>query len=71
MLSVAPEIFARSIAWRTASPAVSDPSVPTTMRVNTRVSLRPVPVPVRLILVAVSAAMAMHADYRRSWTGSP
>src|SRR5918994_4832381 len=35
MLRVAPENFARSIAWRTASAAVSDPSVPTTMRVNT------------------------------------
>src|SRR5580692_6224393 len=35
MLSVAPLIFARSIACRTASAAVSDPSVPTTIRVNT------------------------------------
>src|ERR1700753_1390431 len=34
MLSVAPLIFARSIACRTASDAVSDPSVPTTIRVN-------------------------------------
>src|SRR5215207_8252918 len=35
MLSVAPESLARSVAWRTASRAVSEPSVPTTMRVNT------------------------------------
>src|ERR1700754_2582362 len=35
MLNVAPLIFARSIACRTASAAVSDPSVPTTIRVNT------------------------------------
>src|ERR1700753_4133002 len=34
-LSVALLIFARSIACRTASAAVSDPSVPTTIRVNT------------------------------------
>src|SRR6201994_1935089 len=34
-LSVALLILARSIACRTASAAVSDPSVPTTIRVNT------------------------------------
>jgi hypothetical protein len=34
MLRVAPVIFARSIACRTASSAVSEPSVPTTIRVN-------------------------------------
>src|SRR5215207_8940998 len=34
MLSVAPASLARSVAWRTASRAVSEPSVPTTMRVN-------------------------------------
>ena len=38
MLSCAPASLARSIAWRTASAAVSDPSVPTTMRVNTPAS---------------------------------
>src|SRR4051794_14668720 len=35
MLSWAPESLATSTAWRIASPAVSEPSVPTTMRVNT------------------------------------
>ena len=35
MLSWAPASLARSTAWRTASAAVSEPSVPTTMRVNT------------------------------------
>src|SRR6478735_10934463 len=35
MLNVAPESLARSVAWRTASEAVSEPSVPTTIRLNT------------------------------------
>src|SRR3954447_6381501 len=35
MLSCAPESLATSTAWRIASPAVSEPSGPTTMRVNT------------------------------------
>src|SRR5262245_51529713 len=34
MSSLAFETFASSIAWATASPAVSEPSVPTTMRSN-------------------------------------
>src|SRR4051812_34701690 len=34
MSSRAPESFASSVACRTASAAVSEPSVPTTMRVN-------------------------------------
>src|SRR4051794_11569929 len=34
MLSSAPSFFARSAAWRTASFAVSEPSVPTAIRAN-------------------------------------
>jgi hypothetical protein len=34
MSSRAPLNFASSVAWRTASAAVSEPSVPTTMRLN-------------------------------------
>src|ERR671919_143010 len=39
MSSLAPDSFASSIAWRTAYPAVSEPSVPTTMRPNIQSSL--------------------------------
>ncbi len=43
MISCAPVARANSVAWRTASPAVSEPSVPTMMRSN---KTRPPSIPV-------------------------